>query len=154
MSTSLSRVCHKKKKHLQKKSYRILFFFPVCLELAFSLLSSLPRYAVVIVMLTSRAWEKMRGGCQPLFKQNDRKAPLVRTCPLWKCFSIRNQGWVVGPQLPTRGTTIKTVETGDSAWEADNRSALPPARTVAIASIQECGFEVVQHPNCSPDLAP
>lgn len=62
MSTSLSRVCHKKKEHLQIKSYRILFYFPVCLELAFSLLSSLPRYAVVIVMLTSKGVREDEGG--------------------------------------------------------------------------------------------
>ena len=44
----------------------------------------------------------------------------------------------------------------DSAWKANTRSDLPSGQlksTVALAAIQKCGFQLVEHPPYSPDLA-
>ena len=42
----------------------------------------------------------------------------------------------------------------DSAWKADDRSALQHTSKVAMAAIQICGFQLVEDPPYSPDLAP
>ena len=48
----------------------------------------------------------------------------------------------------------------DLVWKADETIALPQDNalahrsTVAMAAIQKCGIQLVEHPPCSPDLAP
>ena len=55
----------------------------------------------------------------------------------------------------------ETADQVDSVWKADKRSVLPSGlcfdthtSTVAIAAIQKCGFQLVEDPPYSPDLAP